>query len=189
VFDEVISGFRVGPGGVQALEGVTPDLTILGKVIGGGLPAAAFAGPRELMERIAPAGDVYQAGTLSGNPLAVAAGRATLRLLDSPAYERLEQTTAALASGLADAAAQAGVAVQVPHVTGLLTVFFTDRPVRSYADAQACDMDAYAAFCRKMLERGVYPPASQYEAWFPSLAHTPEHIEKTIEAASEAFAR
>jgi glutamate-1-semialdehyde 2,1-aminomutase len=189
VFDEVISGFRVGPGGAQALEGVTPDLTILGKVIGGGLPAAAYAGSRELMERIAPAGDVYQAGTLSGNPLAVAAGLATLRLLDDAAYERLEHTTAELASGLADAAAQAGIPVQVPHVTGLLTVFFSERAVEDYAGAQACDMEAYAAFCRAMLELGVYPPASQYEAWFPSLAHTPEHVERTVEAAREAFGR
>jgi glutamate-1-semialdehyde 2,1-aminomutase len=189
VFDEVISGFRVGPGGAQAIEGVMPDLTILGKVIGGGLPAAAYGGSRDLMERIAPAGDVYQAGTLSGNPLAVAAGLATLRLLDAAAYEQLERTTAELATGLADAAAQAGLAVQVPHVTGLLTVFFTDRSVNNYADAQACDMDAYAAFCRAMLELGVYPPASQYEAWFPSLAHTPEHVERTVEAARQAFGR
>jgi glutamate-1-semialdehyde 2,1-aminomutase len=189
VFDEVISGFRVGPGGAQAIEGVTPDLTVLGKVIGGGLPAAAYAGPRELMERIAPAGDVYQAGTLSGNPLAVAAGLATLKLLDASAYEQLEHTTAKLAAGLQEAATQAGVAVQVPHVTGLLTVFFSEEPVEDYAGAQACDMDAYAAFCRRMLERGIYPPASQYEAWFPSLAHTPEHIERTIEAAREAFKR
>jgi glutamate-1-semialdehyde 2,1-aminomutase len=187
VFDEVISGFRVGRGGAQALEAVTPDLTVLGKVIGGGLPAAAYAGPRELMERIAPAGDVYQAGTLSGNPLAVAAGLATLRLLDAPAYERLERTTAELAAGLEEAASDAGVPVQVPHVTGLLTVFFSARPIENYADAQACDMDAYAAFCRAMLERGIYPPASQYEAWFPSLAHTPEHIERTVTAAREAF--
>jgi glutamate-1-semialdehyde 2,1-aminomutase len=189
VFDEVISGFRVGPGGVQGLSGVTPDLTVLGKVIGGGLPAAAYAGPRSLMERIAPEGDVYQAGTLSGNPLAVAAGLATLSLLDAPAYERLGRTTSSLAAGLADAAADAGVPVQVPHVTGLLTVFFTDRPVNNYSDAQACDMDAYAAFCRALLELGVYPPASQYEAWFPSLAHTPEHVERTLAAAREAFGR
>jgi glutamate-1-semialdehyde 2,1-aminomutase len=189
VFDEVISGFRVGPGGAQAIEAVTPDLTILGKVIGGGLPAAAYAGPRELMERVAPAGDVYQAGTLSGNPLAVAAGLATLRLLDEPAYERLTETTAELAAGLEGAAAEAGVPVQVPHVTGLLTVFFTDEPVRDYAGAQACDMDAHAAFCRALLELGVYPPASQYEAWFPSLAHTPEQVEITVEAAREAFSR
>jgi glutamate-1-semialdehyde 2,1-aminomutase len=189
VFDEVISGFRVGRGGAQALERVTPDLTVLGKVIGGGLPAAAYAGPRELMERIAPAGDVYQAGTLSGNPLAVAAGLATLELLDDSAYERLERTTAALAEGLAGAAAEAGVAAQVPHVTGLLTVFFSDRPIRDYAGAQACDMDAYARFCRAMLELGVYPPASQYEAWFPSLAHTEEDVERTVAAAREAFGR
>ena len=189
VFDEVISGFRVGGGGAQALEGVTPDLTVLGKVIGGGLPAAAYAGSRELMERIAPSGDVYQAGTLSGNPLAVAAGLATLGLLDDAAYERLASTTGELAAGLAAAAADAGVPVQVPHVTGLLTVFFTDRPVNNYLDAQACDMDAYAAFCRAMLELGVYPPASQYEAWFPSLAHTPEHVEQTVAAAREAFGR
>jgi glutamate-1-semialdehyde 2,1-aminomutase len=188
VFDEVITGFRVGPGGAQEREGVTPDLTVLGKVIGGGLPAAAYAGPRELMERVAPAGDVYQAGTLSGNPLAVAAGLATLRLLDPDAYERLERTTAALAEGLAGAASEAGVPVQVPHVTGLLTVFFSERPVRSYAAAQACDAERHAAFCRALLERGVYPPPSQYEAWFPSLAHTDEHLERTIAAAREAFA-
>jgi glutamate-1-semialdehyde 2,1-aminomutase len=187
VFDEVISGFRVARGGAQEREGVTPDLTVLGKVIGGGLPAAAYAGRRELMERIAPAGDVYQAGTLSGNPLAVAAGLATLELLDDRAYERLEGTTRELASGLAGAAADAGVAVQVPHVTGLLTVFFSERPVENYADAQASDMDAYAAFCRAMLDQGIYPPASGYEAWFPSLAHTPEHVERTIEAARTAF--
>jgi glutamate-1-semialdehyde 2,1-aminomutase len=188
VFDEVISGFRVGPGGAQGLEGVTPDLTILGKVIGGGLPAAAYAGRRDLMERIAPAGDVYQAGTLSGNPLAVAAGLATMRLLDAAAYEQLADTTSALAAGLASAAADAGVAVQVPHVTGLLTVFFSDRSVNNYADAQGCDAEAYATFCRALLDRGVYPPASQYEAWFPSLAHTGEHVERTLAAAREAFA-
>jgi glutamate-1-semialdehyde 2,1-aminomutase len=187
VFDEVISGFRVGPGGVQGLTGVMPDLTVLGKVIGGGLPAAAYAGSRELMERIAPAGDVYQAGTLSGNPLAVAAGLATLALLDDDAYARLGRTTDALAAGLAAAAADAGVPVQVPHVTGLFTIFFSDRPVNNYADAQACDMDAYARFCRAMLERGIYPPASGYEAWFPSLAHTDEHVERTLAAAREAF--
>ena len=189
VFDEVISGFRVGRGGVQGLSGVTPDLTVLGKVIGGGLPAAAYAGPRELMERIAPAGDVYQAGTLSGNPLAVAAGLATLALLDDAAYEQLGQTTATLAAGLADAAAEAGVPVQVPHLTGLLTLFFSADPVTDYEGARACDMDAYAAFCRAMLELGVYPPASQYEAWFPSLAHTPEDVDRTIDAAREAFGR
>jgi glutamate-1-semialdehyde 2,1-aminomutase len=188
VFDEVISGFRVGPGGAQEREGVTPDLTVLGKVIGGGLPAAAYAGRRDLMERVAPAGDVYQAGTLSGNPLAMAAGLATLRLLDEAAYERLDRTTSDLAAGLEAAARDAGVPVQVPHVTGLLTIFFSGEPVRDYAGAQACDMDAHAAFCRGLIERGVYPPASQYESWFPSLAHTPEQVERTVRAAREALA-
>jgi glutamate-1-semialdehyde 2,1-aminomutase len=186
VFDEVISGFRVGRGGAQEREGVTPDLSILGKVIGGGLPAAAYAGPPELMQRIAPAGDVYQAGTLSGNPLATAAGLATLRLLDEGAYERLERVTAALADGLREAAAD--TPVQVCHTTGLLTVFFSEEPVRDYEDAKRCDTEAYAAFCRAMLERGVYLPPSQFEAWFPSLAHTDAHVERTLEAAREAFA-
>jgi glutamate-1-semialdehyde 2,1-aminomutase len=189
IFDEVISGFRVGAGGVQEREGVTPDLTILGKVIGGGLPAAAYAGPRELMERIAPAGDVYQAGTLSGNPLATAAGLATLSLLDAAAYERLERTAAELASGLRAAAADAGVPVQVCHTTGLLTVFFSEEPVRDYEDAKSCDTERYAAFCRAMLDRGVYLPPSQFEAWFPSLAHTDAHVELTFDAAREAFAQ
>ncbi len=188
VFDEVISGFRVARGGAQQREAVRPDLTILGKVIGGGLPAAAYAGRRELMERIAPAGDVYQAGTLSGNPLAVAAARATLDLLDAAAYRRLEDTTQALADGLGQAAAAAGVPVVVNAVCGLLTVFFTDGAVRDYADVQRCDLDAYAAFCRGLLARGVYPPASQFEAWFPSLAHGPRHIERTLLAAREALA-
>ena len=188
VFDEVITGFRVGRGGAQGRESVMPDLTILGKVIGGGVPAAAYAGPSELMKRVAPAGDVYQAGTLSGNPLAVAAGLATLALLDENAYERLARTTERLATGLAEAAADAGVAVQVPHVPGLFTVFFSETPVRSYAHAQACDSERHAAFCRALLERGVYPPPSQYEAWFPSLAHSDAHVDRTIEAAREAFA-
>jgi glutamate-1-semialdehyde 2,1-aminomutase len=188
VFDEVISGFRVGPGGAQEREGVTPDLTILGKVIGGGLPAAAYAGRADLMERIAPAGDVYQAGTLSGNPLAVAAGLATLRLLDDAAYAALDRTTARLATGIEDAARDAGVPVQVPWTTGLLTVFFSAEPVRDYDGARAADHDAHAAFCRALLDRGVYPPPSQYEAWFPSLAHGDDHVERTIAAAREAFA-
>ena len=185
VFDEVISGFRVGRGGVQEREAVTPDLTILGKVIGGGLPAAAYAGRRDLMERVAPAGDVYQAGTLSGNPLATAAGLATLRLLDEEAYTRLDRLTNLLAEGLRDAAD--GLAVQVCHTTGLLTVFFSEEPVRDYDDARACDTGRYAAFCRAMLERGVYLPPSQFEAWFPSLAHGEAHVERTLAAAREAL--
>jgi glutamate-1-semialdehyde 2,1-aminomutase len=187
VFDEVITGFRVARGGVQEREAVVPDLTLLGKVLGGGLPAAAYAGRRELMELVAPAGDVYQAGTLSGNPLATAAGLATLRLLDGAAYERLERTTARLAEQLETAAAEAGVAVQVPHVPGLLTVFFSEQPVRDLAAARAADHSRYAAFCRGLLERGVYPPPSQYEAWFPSLAHSDEHVGRVVAAAREVL--
>lgn len=188
IFDEVISGFRVARGGAQELTGVTPDLTVLGKVIGGGLPAAAYAGPRALMERIAPAGDVYQAGTLSGNPLAVAAGLATLRLLDDAAYDRLAATTDRLAAGLRDAAAAAGRAVHVTSAPGLLTVFFREGPVRDYADAAASDRDAHAAWCRALLARGVYPPPSQFEAWFPSLVHDDATIDRTLAAAAAAFA-
>ena len=189
VFDEVISGFRVGPGGAQALTGVTPDLTIMGKVIGGGLPAAAYGGSRELMKRIAPAGDVYQAGTLAGNPLAVAAGLATLALLDEQqSYAQLTATTSALAEGLEGAARTAGYDdVQVAAETGLLTVFFSAEPVTDYAGAQACDLDAHAAWCRGLLARGIYVPPSQFEAWFPSLAHTTEHVEHTVAAATAAF--
>jgi len=190
VFDEVISGFRVAPGGAQEITGVIPDLTVMGKVIGGGLPAAAYGGPRELMRRIAPAGDVYQAGTLSGNPLAVAAGLATLALLDGEQpYVKLAATTTALAEGLAAAAASAGYEdIQIASAPGLLTVFFSATPVTDYAQAQACDLEAFAAWCRGLLGRGVYAPASQFEAWFPSLAHTPEHIERTVTAAAAAFA-
>jgi glutamate-1-semialdehyde 2,1-aminomutase len=187
VFDEVITGFRVGPGGAQERFGVAPDLTIMGKIIGGGLPAAAYGGSRRLMEHIAPAGDVYQAGTLSGNPLAVAAALATLEWLDESAYARLGELTEALAVGLGRAADDAGRAVRIQCVPGLLTVFFADSPVRDYADAAACDLDAYAAWCRALLERGIYPPPSQFEAWFPSLAHSDEHVERTIEAARSAF--
>jgi glutamate-1-semialdehyde 2,1-aminomutase len=186
VLDEVITGFRVGPGGAQELAGVLPDLTILGKVIGGGLPAAAYGGSRALMERIAPAGDVYQAGTLSGNPLAVAAGLATLDRLDDEAYARLTATTQALMDGLREAAGD--LPVQVVGRPGLLTVFFSAEPVTDYAGAAACDRAAHAAWCRALLARGVYPPPSQFEAWFPSLAHTPEHVDRTLEAARAAFA-
>jgi glutamate-1-semialdehyde 2,1-aminomutase len=183
VFDEVISGFRVARGGAQERERVTPDLTILGKVIGGGLPAAAYAGPRRLMELVAPAGAVYQAGTLSGNPLATAAGLASLGLLDDTAYDRLGRVADTLAAGLREAALATGVPVQAAAVPGLVTLFFSERPVRSYDDARACDLEAHAAFCRGMLERGVYLPPSQFEAWFPSLAHTDAHVERTLEAA------
>jgi glutamate-1-semialdehyde 2,1-aminomutase len=186
VFDEVITGFRLAPGGAQELTGVLPDLTVMGKIIGGGLPAGAYGGPVALMERIAPAGDVYQAGTLSGNPLAVAAGRATLERLGTDAYLQLADTTHALADGLREAAG--GRPVSVAATTGLLTVFFAEEPPRDYAGAAACDTDAYGAWCRALLARGVYPPPSQFETWFPSLAHTPEHVARTVEAAAAAFA-
>ena len=188
IFDEVITGFRVAPGGAQQHYGIDPDLTIMGKIIGGGLPAAAYGGRRELMERIAPAGDVYQAGTLSGNPLAVAAALATLRHLDADAYEQLAGTTDALATGLRAAARGAGVSVTVQSLPGLLTVFFSERPVLDYATAAASDTAAYGAWCRALLDRGVYPPASQFEAWFPSLAHSDDDVRRTVEAAAEAFA-
>jgi len=162
IFDEVISGFRIARG-------------------------AAYSGRAELMERIAPAGDVYQAGTLSGNPLAVAAGLATLAQLDWAAYDRLARITELLASGLRDVAATAGVAVQVRSLPGLMTVFFSPTSVNDFAGAQACDTEAYGAWCRELLTRGVYPPPSQFEAWFPSLAHSDGDIELTIEAAARAF--
>jgi glutamate-1-semialdehyde 2,1-aminomutase len=187
IFDEVITGFRVARGGAQELYGIEPDLSILGKVVGGGLPAAAYGGRRDLMERIAPAGDVYQAGTLSGNPLAVAAGLATLELLDAAAYKRLEQVTIALADGLRQAAAAVDRPIEVQTVRGLLTPFFSAEPVADYAGAAACDLDAYGAWCRALLDRGVYPPASQFEAWFPSLAHSDADVERTVAAAAEAF--
>lgn len=185
ILDEVISGFRVARGGAQELLGIEADLTVMGKVIGGGLPAAAYGGRRELMERVAPAGDVYQAGTLSGNPVAVAAGLATLRRLDGAAYASLESATTRLATGLRRAAGDRPV--QVASVPGLLTVFFSAEPVQDFAGAQACDAEAYGRFCRALLDRGIYPPPSQFEAWFPSLAHDEASIERTTEAAGEAF--
>jgi glutamate-1-semialdehyde 2,1-aminomutase len=187
VFDEVITGFRVSRGGAQELYGVTPDLTIMGKIVGGGLPAAAYGGPQDLMEQIAPAGAVYQAGTLSGNPLAVAAGLVTLRRLDGEAYRRLGQTTERLAAGLREAAASAGRELRVQSVPGLLTPFFTADPVADYAGAAASDQVEYGAWCRGLLERGVYPPPAQFEAWFPSLAHTVQDVEMSRAAAADAF--
>jgi glutamate-1-semialdehyde 2,1-aminomutase len=191
IFDEVITGFRVARGGAQDRYRVLPDLTIMGKIIGGGLPAAAYGGSRRLMERIAPAGDVYQAGTLSGNPLAVAAALATLRALSDAAYEQLAATTEALASGMREAAESAGLAghAQVQTVPGLMTVFFSARPVTHYDEAKACDTEAYGLWCRTLLELGVYPPASQFEAWFPSLAHGDSEVRRTVEAAQAAFER
>jgi glutamate-1-semialdehyde 2,1-aminomutase len=186
IFDEVITGLRVARGGAQELYGVSPDLTVMGKVLGGGLPAAAYGGRRKLMKMVAPAGGVYQAGTLSGNPLAVAAGLATLEKLDGEAYERLGAITDELADGLRQAAGDRPV--QIASAPGLVTPFFSERPVEDFAGAGACDLYAYGAFCRALLDRGIYPPASQFEAWFVSLAHDEAAIEHTVEAAAEAFA-
>jgi glutamate-1-semialdehyde 2,1-aminomutase len=186
ILDEVITGFRVTRGGAQELTGVAADITLLGKVLGGGLPAAALGGSRDLMERLAPAGDVYQAGTLSGNPLAVAAGLATLSLLDESAYLRLASFTDQLADGLRDAAGS--WPVQVASAPGLVTVFFSESPVTNLDGAQACDLASYGQWCQELLARGVYAPPSQFEAWFPSLAHTADHLALTLEAAEAAFA-
>jgi glutamate-1-semialdehyde 2,1-aminomutase len=186
ILDEVISGFRVARGGAQERLDVEADLTIMGKVLGGGLPCAAYGGSRALMQRVAPAGDVYQAGTLSGNPLAVAAGLATLALLDPDAYDRLQTLTDRLANGMAEAAGD--TPVQVASVCGLVTPFFSAAPVRDFTGASACDLDAYGRFARELLDRGIYPPASQFEAWFVSLAHDEAAIDRTVEAAADAFA-
>ena len=185
VLDEVITGFRVGRGGAQERYGVDADLTVLGKVLGGGLPAAAYGGRRALMERVAPAGDVYQAGTLAGNPLAVAAGIATLSKLDAEAYRRLGALTDRLAEGLAAAGDDR---VSVASAPGLVTPFFAAEAPRDFVSASACDLDAYGRFARALLDRGVYPPASQFEAWFVSLAHDEAAIDHTCEAAVGAFA-
>jgi glutamate-1-semialdehyde 2,1-aminomutase len=185
ILDEVISGFRVARGGASERSGVRGDLVVLGKVLGGGLPAAAVGGPRTLMEQLAPAGEVYQAGTLSGNPLAVAAGLATLELLDGEAYATLEARTRALAEGLREVAG--GRAVSVQWLPGLLTVFFCERPPLDLEEAKRCDLEAYGVWCRGLLAGGVYPPPSQFEAWFPSLAHGERELELTLQAARAAF--
>ena len=188
IFDEVITGFRVAYGGAQALYGVAPDLTCLGKVLGGGLPVGAYGGSRALMEQMAPAGPVYQAGTLSGNPIAMAAGCAALRLLYGDAYARLDALTAPLVAGLVDAATEAGVPAQVSRVGSMLTLFFTDQPVWDYECARTADTARYARFFHAMLARGIYLPPSQFELWFVSLAHTQADVEATIAAARAAFA-
>jgi glutamate-1-semialdehyde 2,1-aminomutase len=190
LFDEVITGFRVAPGGAQALYGVTPDLTVLGKIIGGGLPVGAYGGRRDLMELIAPSGPVYQAGTLSGNPPAMAAGIATLRALAVPGvYEQLEQTSAALEAGLLDAARGAGRPLTVNRAGSLLTPFFLDGAVTSYAEAMRADTARFGAIFRTMLDAGVYLPPSQFEAWFVSTAHGEREVEETIAAARDALQR
>ncbi len=187
VFDEVISGFRVGPGGAQERWGVRPDLTCLGKIIGGGLPVGAYGGREDLMEFVSPAGPVYQAGTLSGNPLAMTAGLWSLAGLTRTLYKRLARLGGLLATGLAGAAREAGVPLQVNAVGSLLTPFFTDGAVRDYASALRSNNLQYGTFFRGMLARGVYPPPSQYEAWFLSAAHTEASVRKTVAAAREAM--
>ncbi|HTK28449.1 MAG TPA: glutamate-1-semialdehyde 2,1-aminomutase [Vicinamibacterales bacterium] len=188
VFDEVISGFRAAAGGAQELFGITPDLTCLGKIIGGGLPVGAYGGRADLMDLVSPAGPVYQAGTLSGNPLAMTAGIWCLDRLKPALYVRLASLTRRLAAGLAGAARDAGVPLQVNALGSLLTPFFTDRPVHDYAAATSADTDRYARFFRGMLDRGIYLPPSQYEAWFLSAAHTRADIDRTIRAARAALA-
>jgi glutamate-1-semialdehyde 2,1-aminomutase len=190
IFDEVITGFRVAPAGAQGRYGVTPDLSVLGKIIGGGMPVGAYGGRRDLMAMVAPAGPVYQAGTLSGNPAAMAAGIATLRALAEPAdYERLESVSATLEAGLLDAARAAGVPLAVNRVGSLLTPFFVDGAVTGYADAMRSDTAAFGAFFRAMLDAGVYLPPSQFEAWFVSTAHGQREVERTVSAAREALER
>jgi len=188
VFDEVITGFRVGLGGAQARLGITPDLSIFGKVIGGGLPLAAVGGPGALMDELAPVGPVYQAGTLSGNPLATAAGLAVLAELDDGSYEQLEKTAARLTDGLRTLAADAGVPLEVPRAFTLAGLFFSTEPVRDYDGAKACDADRYGRFFHSMLEQGVFLAPSAFEAMFPSLAHTDSDIDRTIDAATNALA-
>ncbi len=189
IFDEIITGFRVAYGGAQTLYGVLPDLTCLGKIVGGGLPVGAYGGSRQIMEMMAPQGPVYQAGTLSGNPLAMAAGITTLRILGDPAlYSHLEETGASLAASLESAARRAEVEITINRVGSMLTVFFVDTPVTDYASAKRADTERYARFFRAMLERDVYLPPSQFEACFVSLAHDEADLEATATAAAEAFA-
>ena len=187
IFDEVISGFRAGSGGAQAWASVKPDLTCLGKIIGGGLPVGAYGGRADLMDLVSPAGPVYQAGTLSGNPLAMTAGLWCLGRLTPKLYRALATLGTRLAGGLADAARSAGVPLQVNAFGSLLTPFFTDQPVRDFASATGANTAAYARFFRGMLARGIYPPPSQFEAWFLSAAHTVRDIDRTITAAHEAM--
>jgi len=188
VFDEVMTGFRVAYGGAQSLYGIDPDLTCLAKVIGGGLPVGAYGGKREYMQQIAPQGPVYQAGTLSGNPLAMAAGIATLNELQKPGlYEALEETSASLADGLVKVAADAGVPVQVDRVGSMLGMYFTNQPVHDFEDAKTSDLERFTSYYKGMLERSIYLAPSQFEAAFVSAAHSAADIDATLSAASEVF--
>jgi glutamate-1-semialdehyde 2,1-aminomutase len=187
IFDEVISGFRASPGGAQAVFNVRPDMTCFGKIIGGGLPVGAYGGRAEIMDLVAPAGPVYQAGTLSGNPVAMSAGLWALSKLTPRLYKDLARRGSMLAAGLADAARVARVPLQVNAFGSVVTPFFTDAPVRDFASAVTSNTSRYATFFRGMLKRGVYPPPSQFEAWFLSAAHTDRHVKKTIDAAVGAM--
>ena len=189
IFDEVITGFRVARGGAQQMFGVRPDLTCLGKIVGGGLPAAVFGGRADIMQKLAPLGPVYQAGTLSGNPLAMAAGLTVIDILGQPGtYERLNEAGDKLASGLAAAAAAAKIPVQVNHIGSMVTMFFTATPVVDYATAKTSDTARFGAFFRGMREAGVFLPPSQFEAMFVSLAHTDDDLAKVIAAAKTSLA-
>jgi glutamate-1-semialdehyde 2,1-aminomutase len=188
IFDEVMTGFRVAFGGAQSLYNITPDLTCLGKIIGGGLPVGAYGGKEEIMSQIAPQGNIYQAGTLSGNPIAMAAGIATLEQIKVPGiYEKLEEKAGRLANGLRKIAEKAGVPVFVNRVGSMLGMFFTDRKVRNFDDAKTSDLKKFTAYYQGMLERGIYLAPSQFEAFFLSTAHETKHIEKTLDAAQEVF--
>jgi glutamate-1-semialdehyde 2,1-aminomutase len=188
VFDEVISGFRVAYGGAQELYQIKADLTCLGKIIGGGLPVGAYGGKREIMEKIAPLGGVYQAGTLSGNPLAMTAGLMTLELLKSKkVYQDLEKKTYYLTEAISEKAEENGISITINRGTGMFTLFFTAGPVRDYRTAKTSDTKRFAQFFIEMMEQGIYLPPSQFEAWFISLAHTQKDLDQTIEACDHAF--
>ncbi|RUO24290.1 glutamate-1-semialdehyde-2,1-aminomutase [Aliidiomarina minuta] len=189
IFDEVMTGFRVAPGGAQEYYGVTPDLTCLGKVIGGGMPVGAFGGKREIMDHIAPTGPVYQAGTLSGNPVAMAAGLAALTALqDHGLYQVMNQRVETLVNGLQEAADEAGIPLTTNHVGGMFGFFFTSEKVTSFAGATACNMEHFKAFYHEMLKRGIYLAPSAFETGFMSMAHSETDIEETLQAARQAFA-
>ncbi len=189
IFDEVITGFRLGLDGAQGRFGIRPDLSCFGKIIGGGLPVGAFGGRREIMEQLAPLGPVYQAGTLSGNPLAVSAGLAVLSILEKPGtYERLETLGARLEDGLSRVAKEAGIPATVQRVGSMMTLFFGPGPIENFAHAAACDTDRYAAFHQAMLENGIYLAPSAFECTFVSLAHTENEIDQAIDAAKQSFA-
>jgi len=190
IFDEVMTGFRVAYGGAQALYGITPDLTTLGKIIGGGMPVGAYGGRRDIMEHIAPQGPVYQAGTLSGNPVAMTAGIATLKEIQNPGfYDALEEKSRYLAQGLKQAADAAGIPVYIDRVGSMMGMFFTKGPVTCFSEAKTSDLDRFKHYYNAMLDKGIYLAPSQFEALFISSAHNIEHIDETIRAAAEVMVK